>query len=315
MAAVRECINKLTLYRQHSHYSDISQFDQNKLHKLPNCPYALFEIAQHLAVHEAECQLGNYQFANNRQQEVYLRDAMSMLTTINNLAYISWSTKRKLSEKLITTCRGASLLYVALLRQMQIPARLRVGFINYHPIAAFNMDHVIVEFYDHNTSTWCWADVLLTEAFKRRNPTAKHINACQLNDHQFIPAETAWNYVRNKSVPTTDFAIGLFQNRRGLFAIRNKLLHELAARLTLEMLPGDLWGYMLFDGPTVAPTDNQQLNAFDAIASALSADNTTALQQLYNTDPGLRIPSIVLSHKGTMGMVACDIGRITCQLM
>jgi hypothetical protein len=84
------------------------------------------------------------------------------------------------------------------------------------------------------------------------------------------------------------------------------LLHELAARLKKEMLPGDLWGYMLYEGPSVDPKDKKQLAVLDKLAAALINDDLDELQKLYQSTAALKIPSVLISHNSVHGVHAVD---------
>lgn len=306
-------MDKIEYYKKHSKLSKISNMSLLELNELPKCPDKLFLLVQNLVVHEMECKLGNYAFAKNRFAEINIRDTNTMLERIIELNSSSLFTNRPVSERLICSCRGASLLYVSLLRQVGISARLRVGFINYNPVANFNVDHVIVEFYDEVTSLWRWADILVTSEFRLHNIKAVNIIGNDIKNGEFISVEDAWVIFRQHSNLGESFGVGLFKSRRGGFTIRNKLLHELAARLKIEMLPGDLWGYMLFEGPSINPSDLVQLDLLDSLASALLVDDLGWLRQIYCSNAAVRVPSIVLSHSSTIGGIYADeIGEIKC---
>lgn len=296
----------IDMYAKHSKLSMIE--DISLIDELPSTPSELFKLAQNLFVHENECQWANYSFAKPRYTEANLRKASEMIQIIRGLSNKKICANRSVEEKVISSCRGASLLFTSFLRARNIPARLNIGFVTYHPIAKFNMDHVVVEYFYEGQ--WKLADVLMTESFIRMNKKATMIDPMNLQGRDFIPAAQAWRKVRTHELSATEFGIGLFHSRRGLFAIRNKLMHALAASLKIEMLPGDLWGYMLFDGPTVAPENHSQLSCMDRLADVLIEDNLTQCHRLYTTDPALRVPSIVINHSGVQGHTACDIGDV-----
>lgn len=302
----------LSFYQIHSHFTACGIDEFSFIKDLPSDPFKLFDLVQNLVIHETECQWGNYQFAKSRYSEANLRHSSEMLRQIIKLTQNNIFQTQPLDKKLICSCRGASLLFLSLLRSKKIPARLRVGFVTYHPIANFNMDHVIVEFYDESSSRTYWADILVTETFKQKNKKNITLNALNLQKDQFIPAETAWLSVRNNREAAESYGVGLFKSRKGLFTIRNKLLHELCARLKIEMLPSDLWGYMLFEGPSADPTDAAQINSLDQIANLLMADDVTCLGHLYQTNPAIKVPSIVINHSALDGMQAVELGDVSC---
>ncbi len=302
----------LSFYKTHSHFTACDTNEFSFLEEMPNNPFELFDVVQNLVIHETECQWGNYQFAKARYSEANLRHSADMFRQIKNITQNKVFDTQPLEKKLICNCRGASLLFLSLLRSKKIPARLRVGFVTYHPIANFNIDHVIVEFYDHKTAKTYWADVLVTETFKQKNKKNIVLDATNIQKDQFIPAERAWLSVRSNRETPESYGIGLFKNRKGLFTIRNKLLHELCARLKIEMLPGDLWGYMLLEGPSADPTDSIQISKLDEIANLLIADDITRLTHLYQNNPALKVPSIVINHSGLDGIKAIELGEISC---
>lgn len=307
-------------YRQHSRTSELnalSKLENSLLTQCPNEADAIFDCVQNWVIHEQECQWGRYEFAKDRYGEAEIRNAKLMLYTLLERLNDKPYSAQRADAKLICNCRGASLLFTALLRQQGIPARLRVGFVSYHPIAKFNMDHVIVEFWDEAKQCLRWADPLVNDAFKKNAPQLVTLNATDIQEGEFIPAEVAWLAVRQAPETANDYGVGLFKSRRGLFTIRNRLLQEMAARLKMEMQPGDLWGYMLLEGPSVDPTDPSQLSCLDQLAELLIADDLPGIQALYHKTPALKIPSIIINHSAMNGVKAVelmDIGEATCAL-
>lgn len=296
----------INVYTKHSKFSIIE--DNNLVEELPSKPQELFKLTQNLFVHENECQWANYSFAKPRYVEANLRKTEEMINVIKTLSNKKIHSHRNVEEKVISSCRGASLLFTSFLRAKNIPARIKIGFVTYHPIAKFNMDHVVVEYFYEGQ--WRLADVLMTDSFIKMNKKASMIDPMNLEERDFIHAAQAWSKVRAHELLATEFGIGLFHSRRGLFAIRNKLMHALAASLKIEMLPGDLWGYMLFDGPTVEPENPSQLSCMDRLAAALIEDNLIQCHQMYTTNPALRVPSIVINHSGAQGHIASDVGEV-----
>ena len=296
-------MNNRLFYIEQSHLSALGRH-QSHLSHLSQQPSDLFVLTQNLFVHENECQWGNYEFAKARYVESYYRRVEDMLSQIFTLSSRPLHEPRSLEEKLIVSCRGAALLFCAFLRNQGIPGRLRVGFVSYHPIARFKMDHVVTEYWEDGK--WKCADPLMSEAFFKMNPKAKNLNPLDLSEEAFIPAEQAWINLRTKKEDCSQYGVGLFQNRRGLFSVRNKLLHALAARLKFEMLPGDLWGYMLFDGPSVDPTEESQLQYLDELASLLLQDDFAQLKAFYEAHAAVKVPSIVLNHNPLKGVVASE---------
>ena len=296
-------------YRQPGYFSDIHDV-KIAWEELPKDIHFLFRLTQSMIIHENECQWGNYDFAKNRYAETNIRQVSSMLKRFFELSDQPLTIERPIEKRLIASCRGASLLFAALLRAFNIPARLKIGFVTYHPIASFYMDHVVVEYFDPTHHQWRWADPLLTEEHMEKNPKTQKLNPLALKSGQFIPAEQAWKSVRCGEVSADAYGIGLFKNRRGLFAIRNKLMHEIAARLKYEMLPGDLWGYMLFDGPQVEPQDTAQLAVMDRLADVLMENQLADIQHFYRTHNAIKIPSIVINNHSILGTCADEIGNL-----
>ena len=299
-------MTKEEFYTRHSLFSDLNK-NKEFVSFLPSCPYELYKATQNLVLHENECQWGNYQFAKSRYWEANIRDSDEMISKIRELSSKSIIQHRDITEKLITSCRGASLLYVSFLREKNIPARLRSGFVSYHPIANFNMDHVIVEFFDVQKKTWQWVDILITEDFKKSNKKDTSFSEVGLTLEQFIPAEVAWERVRNNVDTAFNFGIGLFKNRRGLFTIRNKMMYELVLCLKKEMLPRDLWGFMLYDSPFVDPQNVDQLDTLDNLSKILLHGDLSEMFRFYKKTVGLQIPSIIMNDSALDGIKAVNL--------
>ena len=113
---------------------------------------------------------------------------------------------------------------------------------------------------------------------------------------RFLVAGSAWQACREGEADPARFLVdpGLdIEDTRGWPYLRHNLVHDLAALNKVEMLLGDGWGLIERERPS-----EQELQLLDHLAQVtLSGDAAfDELRRLYNSEPGLQVPSAVTSY-------------------
>ena len=91
---------------------------------------------------------------------------------------------------------------------------------------------------------------------------------------------------------------------RGLWFVRGNLVRDLTARAKRELLPRDGWGLMA----TREESDATELALLDRVAELTQAgdEKHSEVLQLQNSEPGLRVPRVIVSFN--LGGAMVDLG-------
>lgn len=141
-------------------------------------------------------------------------------------------------------CRDMSLLLCSIMREKNIPSRLRVGFSTYtHPF--FYHDKIVVEYWDKSTGEPKIIDIVLTPT--SRNSRKLNFGPTSVPKKGFIYSGDAWNRCRTKNADPKKFGC-IIKNIEftGRWYIRNTVFHDFALLHKVEY-DFDIWwsDYML----------------------------------------------------------------------
>lgn len=118
---------------------------------------------------------------------------------------------------------------------------------------------------------------------------------------QFLVAGDAWQRCRSGRADPQRFGI---LDIRGLWFVRGNLVRDLAALAKRELLPWDGWGLMAKreDG------DAGEMTLLDRVAELTQAGDGRHAEvlQLQKSEPGLRVPRVVVSFN--LGGASVDLG-------
>ncbi len=222
------------------------------------------------------------------------RYVSAILACVQNLSATPLTESRPPEKRFIGCCRDASLLLCAMLRHKGTPARIRAGFAPYINIGqpGFNVDHVVTEVWDAAAERWKLVDA-------EQSADLIHLNAITFDTHdiprdRFLVGGSAWQMWRAQKVNSADFGVARDDFFTGEWAIRNRMLHDLAMLNKDELLLWDTWGWLDKD----VIQDAQDYILLDQIAALTTADliNLDAISSLYSSDPRLKAPSRVRSY-------------------
>ena len=195
---------------------------------------------------------------------------------------------REPTTKVQGCCRDHTLLSVAMLRQHGIPARSRVGFVDYFA-AGWHHDHVIPEVWLGDR--WVRFDPELDEPSDAL-PTPRNIPA----GNGFHTAAEVWRGHRAGTLDLETFGVDpSVPVVRGAWMVRNYVVLEVAHRFGDELLLWDSWGTM--SGPGSEDEDAQLIDEVAHLLVEADAGDVAAerrLLELYRTDARLHPGDTVL---------------------
>lgn len=185
----------------------------------------------------------NHPALHGRLKEVDTRRLDLILKRMMELDSRPLMEKRPREKRFIGCCRDASLLLCAMLRHKGIPARLRIGFAKYIGGSDnnFYVDHVVVEY--NMGDGWKLVDGEQTDRLIVENGIDFDVQ--DIPRDQFVVAGQAWQMVQRGEILPKNFGDDPYGSFfRGTWAIRNRLVQDVAGLNLVEMLLWDTWGLM-----------------------------------------------------------------------
>ena len=216
----------------------------------------------------------------------------------------------RLSERVATNCRNSSLLLCSMLRHKGIPARMRMGFNCYMHGWVFHgifHDKALVEYWCSKDCRWKLVDNRLTK-FNLERFRIKFSKYDIPND-KFMTAPQIWlDCIYGKRL-ANDFGCGGVPGatsfRRGLWYIRNMLIHDLFMLNKVELSFWYTWGYMFshVEKDQDLLLDKNQMTLFSDIAEVLCSGLITVeeVQKLFNRLKTNVADEVVSRHPHRMG--------------
>ena len=127
-----------------------------------------------------------------RMSEIDTRYAGTMFERILERGEPSLERNRMPPDRVVGCCRDATVLFLALARHKEIPARARVGFAAYfHP--GWLIDHVVAEVWDG--SRWRLVDPEMDGGW-RPEVNGQPVDWLDLTADQFVTGPRAWQAAR-----------------------------------------------------------------------------------------------------------------------
>jgi excinuclease ABC subunit A len=215
------------------------------LARLPDDVPSLVRVVQGVLIHPFCVELYHVQLSPRQREEVYLRSVAQMLARMREFAPAPLTAAREPNQRLVGNCRDHAVLCAALLRQRDIPARLRVGFASYFSETK-NEDHWITEYWDAGQGRWMLIDPQLDDI--QRDAYKIDFDPLDMRFYdQFYTGGQAWQLCRSGRAKPSQFG---FKRWKGWGYIRGSLLHDLDALNKIELIPHDWWGEL--------PTKNER---------------------------------------------------------
>lgn len=261
----------LAYYRTHSPFTNPGNF-AHFYADLPDSPVEIMSVVQNILIHRQAVSHYNVTLSSNQRQEQHLRTAAQRLERIQQVNAKSITQPWAPKERQVGVCRDFALMFVSMLREKSIPARMRVGFAEYLNPGPYKIDHWITEYWDAELQGWILADPqiddFMMDLFQVRSNTTD-----LARNLDFYMAGSAWQLVRQGKVSSANFRYS--GHWKGLPCIRGNLLHDFQALNRLELGVYDYWDDLSRKKESNLSANDRQL--LDEIAAAcLHADEDHA---------------------------------------
>ena len=270
----------------------------DRVRTLPRAIGDLCAVVQGLVVHPFLAHLYGLEPAAVRLDEVEVRRASHMVDRILALDARPLHEPRPPERRFVGNCRHFTVLLSAFLRAQGMPVRARCGFGAYFEPPNF-VDHWVCEVWDEARAAWYLVDAQIDALQRAALPVL--FDPLDVPRSQFLVAGDAWQRCRDGRADPQRFGI---LDMRGLWFVRGNLVRDLAAFAKRELLPWDGWGLMA----TREEGDAQEMALLDRVAVLTQAgdDRHDERLQLQRSEPGLRVPRVVVSFN--LGGAQVDLG-------
>jgi len=248
------------------------------LAELPSAPVELCAVAQGLVM--LPNLAAGFGIPEERQEERSIHSVSDILRVLRQHDDRGVEQSRRVTSRVVGTCRHFALLACAFLRHRAIPARCRAGFASYFVAGSF-LDHWVVEYRHPVESRWVRVD---PEILGFEFVAAPH----DLAEGEFLTGGEAWIRCRQGRVDSSTFGVDGYPENFGIGEIRGNLVRDLAALNKVETLPWDEWGRMAASYAGKTGPDYDEL--MDTIAATCASDDEAALAGLYASHD-LAVPS------------------------
>ncbi|MFI0898786.1 transglutaminase-like domain-containing protein [Streptomyces sp. NPDC020983] len=264
---------------------------------LPRDAGALARVVRGLMIHRVEGGQWDIPIADDRMRDDaetrYIDDILALVAARDPAPL---TTPRAWSDRFVGICRDFTLLHVALLRHVGIPARLRSGFATYFSDEGFHWDHVATEYWDDERG-WLLADAQIADP--GRYPYG--FDPVDVPRDRFLVAGQAWQAIRAGDADPLRFGLDLEDTPMlGKRFVAGNIRYDLSALNKVETLLWDVWG----EGSQVTPETfmDEELSEETCVlydhAAAVTAGpdpDFAAVRELFTTDDRLRTPRTLRS--------------------
>jgi len=256
---------------------------------LPTNLGSLCGVLQGLLLHVFWLEAHGYAREPRQIRDRNIRDVETTVRLLIERDSSQLDVPRKNPDRVVTDCRGYSVMLTALLIYAGIPARSRCGFAKYFWPPDENRweDHWVTEYWNKDSEEWRLADGQLDETQQRHLRIG--FDPLDVPRDQFLPATRAWKLCRCGEMDSSALN---YENFSGLALVRWNLIRDVAALNKVEALGWDHWGGMFpLDDMTIPEED---VSLYDRV-STLASENEglEELSDLYLRDLRLRVPRVV----------------------
>lgn len=297
----------LDYYAEHSKITKFGVY-RELIDELPDSPEELMRIVQGLLIHQVDGVLFKFKISRDRCQEIELRSVESMTRAILELSNQPLFEPRTPEKRLVSSCRDFAVFYCALLREKDVPARVRTGFVNYL-FTGGKQDHLLTEYWSKDLEKWLLTDSRMTPIYQKKVKQAAHLDPYDISINDFSIAGRVWLSCQAGKADPDTYATGLNKDFRGLRYIQDKVIQDLACLNKMEMLPWDCWGYMVEDLPGIAPHSPEHIALIDEVSEKTAhIVEYEIIKKLYQ-HPKLKVPEQILSVSKTLGTQQVNVGE------
>jgi hypothetical protein len=230
-----------------------------------------------------------YPIVNERLLETNSRYVRIILENIINLDNRPFVEARSPALRFMASSADFANLFCSMARFHGIPARKRVGFVNYiaSVYTGYYRSREIAEYWDPTASRWRRVDPMSDKLAIEAD--AGEFDPYDLPEAGFFPAGKAWQACR---AGQSDPEMYRDQEARGSGLVLANLILDLASINKHEMLNWDRFGLMRQPFETLSDKDLEML---DQLAELLLAGDEAfeELQALYSRETSLQVPRTI----------------------
>lgn len=243
------------------------------------------------------------QLSDERRAEVQIRPAAERLERIYAADPAPLTTPRPVDQRSVGNCRDFSVLTVALLRHLGIPARARCGFGTYF-LPGHYEDHWVVEYWHADEARWVMLDAQLDQF--QQDALEIDFDPLDMPPGKFVTGGRAFQMCHHEGADPDKF--GIF-DMHGLWFIVGDMVRDIAALNKMELLPWDCWGMLTVEGEDHS---DEALAYLDRIAALTLAGNESFadLRAFYDAEEHVRVPPVIVSYPGGPTPVQIDLSPI-----
>ena len=277
----------LTYYAAPGLFTDLSE-SPGAIDAIPADIASIVSMVQGLLIHEAMAAMYGVALAPERQAEREVHSASAMLALALCHDSRPLDQGRLPDRRVAGVCRHFATLFVAILRHLDVPARVRCGFANYFEPDKHG-DHWVGEYWNTGEKRWVLADAQVDDL--QRSHYRPDFDTLDVPRDRFLVAGDAWRACRS-GADASSFGVGGTE-MWGLIEVLGNVFQDLAALQKIELLP---WGW--YGLATTEGVDETEVDLVDRLAALSSAADTAALVELQavtNTDERLRVPEETLA--------------------
>lgn len=302
-------ISSIEFYSTNGITTSISKY-KKMIEPLTSNPKYISQIVQGLLTHGAWPRF--YGFENSEERTYYSMYMSSLLDRIFEYDDRSITQARLPENRVIACCREFASLTCAIMREKNIPARVRGGFSSYLGWKGSFEDHWITEYWDGSNwiridpqidpmqisyiEHWGFNKVSLTDG------TLLDSNGFDpqcLRKSDFATAGEVWKWCRSGMIDPNICGVDEYH---GLWFVRQQLLMEFAAlnkiELALRLCDNnikDTWESWSLNVKNDAEVTVEEYKLLDTIAE-LTIDpdkNLKTIIEMYNANPALQVPEVI----------------------
>lgn len=278
--------NELNYYATHGSFTAPGSF-AHLLQEFPEDVMKLSEYIHRLILIDFLPNMGIISVPQDHLADVNLRGVEAKLAQILARDDSDLQCARSFETRLLGNCRDLSLLLCAVLRNNQIPARLRSGFATFfHPEKFF--DHWLCEYWNQSKERWIKVDLWMSQIqhLKDNLPAQLAKGFLELNYHPydvedsyFLTGGEAWINCQEKGDDPDRY--GTYEEElKGIWFIRDNLIRDLLCLTKLEPLPWDCWGLMGRENKVISKVSLDALNEIAHLLNEKELAPTTLLKKL-----------------------------------
>jgi hypothetical protein len=276
----------LALYTAPGPFTDLTGF-ADQVQGLPADPAAIARVVQGLLIHEGLTGAYGVSLSADRVAEKQLHSARAMLWRASGMDGRPITEPREPDRRVVGVCRHFSVLFVALMRHMGVPARARCGFAGYFA-AGKRVDHWVGEYWNMAERRWVLVDAQIDE--KQRELFGLGIDTLDVPRDRFLVAGDAWRACQDGADPMSFGVAGT--KMWGQVEVYGDLFQDLAALQNIELLP---WGWYGLAKDERGMAETALIDRLADLSSRADAAAMDELRDILADDARLRVPNEVLA--------------------